>query len=722
VTCDPGEHVPPGEDARRQAVGRRPSKLIFNFQFQCYGAPVSAKKRRAESQEIPRPLSTPLTAAVAALCIIAFVLLVLGNMRATCATVDEPVHLLAGYSDVQWGDRRVNPEHPPLVKKLAALAILPLHPWPRSLSEPGSDAGNPSFRKLRGAFDRIPVDVANGVVAAHEFLYGFRSEVFARHDVEDSNLLPGEAAYAASDFQNDAARLLFSARLPIVAMGVLLALIIFFWSLELFGPAGALVSLAIFCFDPNFIAHSGLVTTDVPICSFVTGALYFLWRSLRRLTVPDALATAMFFSLALVSKYSAVLAIPIMLFLGLRQIARKQPWPTALPLALENRRTRTTVIIVFALCIAIISWAAVWSAYGFRYSAAAGAPGTAPRFDMDALLARDAAIEQVIETSHRFAGPQELAAVMASVDIGASRRVIRWAAQAHVLPEAFLYGFTWARLTSRYRAAFLRGEYADFGFPFYFAWTYLLKTPLMTMLLIALAFVVLLTRRHPGAAAFLLFPAVVWFVIALGSALDIGHRHLLPMYPFLFVACGSLAISWSALAPRRRLVFGVLVPALIVAGAFVVFSPPWRPRPVYPHHLSYFNELAGGPLNGYRSLVDSNLDWGQDLPALGQWLRDHRVSEPINFCYFGSADPRFYGIRHHNLFLGYEYERDEGFAAALPGLLAISATNLAGAAYDANARASWARFLSDTHAEKIGTAGYSIFIYRLSPTAKPVPK
>jgi hypothetical protein len=150
----------------------------------------------------------------------------------------------------------------------------------------------------------------------------------------------------------------------------------------------------------------------------------------------------------------------------------------------------------------------------------------------------------------------------------------------------------------------------------------------------------------------------------------------------------------------------------VAVSASVVFAPPWKPVIIYPDYLAYFNEFAGGPRNGYTCLVDSNLDWGQDLKKLKHWLDRHKIAEPINLCYFGMADPRYYQIPHVNLLGGCVFEPEEPFQAArIPGYLAISATNLQGVYLSAQGRALWARFLQDAHL--IDTIGYSIFIYRL---------
>jgi hypothetical protein len=157
-----------------------------------------------------------------------------------------------------------------------------------------------------------------------------------------------------------------------------------------------------------------------------------------------------------------------------------------------------------------------------------------------------------------------------------------------------------------------------------------------------------------------------------------------------------------------------LVLGATALSASVVFAPPWRPVRVYPHYLAYFNELGGGPRNGYRSMVDSSLDWGQDLKGLGAWLAERGITEPIDLCYFGMADPRYHGIPHVNLPGCYALEPAEPFErAGGAGYLAISATHLQGAYMSPELRARWRELLGG--ARLVDTVGHSIFIYALGP-------
>ena len=170
--------------------------------------------------------------------------------------------------------------------------------------------------------------------------------------------------------------------------------------------------------------------------------------------------------------------------------------------------------------------------------------------------------------------------------------------------------------------------------------------------------------------------------------------------------------------------------SLLVISSQFVFAPPWRPARIHPHYLAYFNELGGGPRNGVNNLVDSNLDWGQELKALSIWLGQRKIDKPIWFCCFGTADPRFYAIRHWNvpkILGGYEFESsrydaleaDGHYSEALdkfvtdlqPGqYIAISATNLSGVYLGRETHDVWERILEGC--TPIDQIGYAMFVYR----------
>jgi len=231
-------------------------------------------------------------------------------------------------------------------------------------------------------------------------------------------------------------------------------------------------------------------------------------------------------------------------------------------------------------------------------------------------------------------------------------------------------------------------------FPHYYLVTFLLKTPLPLLILLVLAAV--WGPRLPGrTAAFLWLPVAAYAALALAWGPQIGHRHLLPLYPFLFVSAGRTVVS--PRAPRR-----ILTGLLASWYAFGTLA-------VHPHYLAYFNELAGGQGRAWKLLVDSNLDWGQDLPALKEWMDEHGVAR-IKFSYFGGADPAYYGVRCDFL-PSYEVPPATPIVREVhPGdLVAVSVTTLQGLFLSPEDGTLMARLRG---LEPVGRAGWSIRIYR----------
>jgi hypothetical protein len=602
----------------------------------------------------------------------------------TSPTYDEPAHIAAGYSYARHGDYRLNPEHPPLVKRIAALAIGPL-----------DESANEIAKYWESALAFPPSQWRY----AHELLYGMRPEALARLGRPSTDRVEGTAAVTRANFLNDAEGVVTRARRMMVPFGVLLGLLLYLWSRQLFGTAGALLSLALFATEPSLIAHGSLVATDVPIALCLFGATYFFWRCTERFTWPDAVAFVLFSAAAFLVKFSAVVLVPLLAVLALL------------------RRSKVAFALIGAA--ALTTWVAIWAAYGWRYSAAADPAAAAaaelqhstPRlpdrvpghFPLQFSLRRHAADTRFFAEHRRTPSETESGSAFEYASVRGLGKLLLAVDRMHLFPEAYIYGAAFARERSVFRAAYLRGEYSDVGFPSYFFWTVLLKTPVVTLVLIVCAVALTLFRsEHRRRLRFAWIPVILYLLVAVRANLNIGHRHLLPLYPFLFLMCGVLAARWMRWAPRVRIAAAA---AVVLALAYVGLMPD---------RLSYINELGGGPANGYRHLVDSNYDWGQDLVKLRRWLDEQKVSEPINLCYFGTADPRYYGIRHRNLFLGYEYEPEDGLRAIVPGLLAVSATNLAGNYWDATAREEWRAFMEKTKARPVGRAGQSILIYRIS--------
>lgn len=188
------------------------------------------------------------------------------------------------------------------------------------------------------------------------------------------------------------------------------------------------------------------------------------------------------------------------------------------------------------------------------------------------------------------------------------------------------------------------GEVSSEGWKHYFPVVYTLKEPLAWLILVIISLLLLawqinlksfkfqvsnFIKNHFVEFAMLLWIAIYW-TTSIKNNLNIGVRHLLPTYPFLII---MVAGQISRIRYKIKYFSGI-----------VVFLLAWYVAEnikVWPYYLAYFNQLAGGPSGGYRYVVDSNLDWGQDLKRLSQWAKENGVEE-IHLDYFGWSDPAYY--------------------------------------------------------------------------------
>jgi len=418
------------------------------------------------------------------------------------------------------------------------------------------------------------------------------------------------------------------------------AALVFAWAWRLAGGTAAFAALALYAADPNLLAHAALATSDLAAVFFLLASASAFWWQLERPGRGGPWASALVFGLACVAKFSAVLLVP--LFVAMLALHfRIRP-------AARARWLRTTGGNVLAHAAG--AFAVIWACYGFKFS------GFSP----------------ALPPAAHYSAPWSHVLPY----IGWQGVVVKAALAAKLLPEAFLYGYAWVIQSARARAAFLAGDYSYFGWVSFFPLAFLWKSTEATLLGAAFAFGAAVRRgwqRAVGlreglvAATPLLAFAALYTAFSLTSHLNIGHRHILPLYPALYIACGAALASFAAVRVLRLLVIGLV--ALQLAACLAVA----------PHFLAYFNRLAGGPANGYRLLVDSSLDWGQDLPTLKTWL-DRRPApsrdEPIFLSYFGSGEPAYYGFRATRLpFInGFKYQ--SLWYEPQPGWYCISATML----------------------------------------------
>jgi hypothetical protein len=465
---------------------------------------------------------------------------------------------------------------------------------------------------------------------------------------------------------DNAEQILFMARVPTMMLALLLAVFVYRWARDLFGPWGGLLALVLCVFDPNLIAHGRLATTDLGATALLFIATYWAWRLLRRPTWGHLVATGFFFGLAQASKFSALLFGPIFALLFLWRAFAPQsfvlPVLPHLLVAYDGARQRwwskLVGLAVAGAIVVLIASLTLWAVYGFEFGPLDGItswPVPAPSH-----------FEQLFDISGRLAGED-----------------------------------------GRRAQGFLMGELYDGGRWTYFPVAVVLKTPLPTMAFLAGAIVLSLRRRVGQGMWVLVLPPLTFFAFSLASELNLGYRYILPALPFALVLAGRsgqwFAENLSQLRGRRRAALAIL------AGVLVGWSV-WSGVAIYPHYLAFYNELAGGPDNGWRFLVDSNIDWGQDLKGLKRWM-DERGVERLKLGYMGEAYPAYYGIAfdplpswpdrwehplHHELY----------FADPAPGLYAISVNLIQGRLVADPDTYAWFRTR-----EPIDKVGYSIFIY-----------
>jgi hypothetical protein len=535
-----------------------------------------------------------------------YVGLTVASLRQEAATFDEGAHLPAGYTYWARGDYRLNPEHPPLVKLLAAAPLLLLDVTMRD--------------------DDVTWSARRQWEFGRRFLYHW----------------------------NDADRLLLYGRLPIVALATALGLALYLSARRRFGRGPAVAALFFCALSPEMLAHGHLVTTDVAVALVTFLVVDTLERLHGGVNRRRALAFVASCAVALATKFSALLFVPIVA--ALSAVA-----------AWRSPRRALRIGAGFLLAIALLTVLLLWASYGFRYAAS---PDPEQTFDWSRVLPES----RVVATAVLAAREQRL------------------------LPEALLYGFLRFFKAQESRPAFLHGQVSDAGWWYYFPATLAVKTPVPLLLLVAAAALCAGRRRREWESElFLWLPPIVYMLLVMTRSLNIGHRHLLPIHPYLFILAGREVDA--LLQQPARLARAGAVGLLLWYGGGTLR--------LHPHYLAYFNEIAGGPANGHRWLVDSNLDWGQDLKGLKAWMDEAGVPS-IVLSYFGTADPDYYGIHCERLPGHLRPPRlARGFRAG--DWVAVSATNLEAVYLRGEAARLMERLRGETPVARVG---YSIFIYR----------
>lgn len=476
------------------------------------------------------------TRGMRALLLGAFAILCVHGLVWDSPTVDEFTHLPVGWFYLKTGDFDLAARTPPLVKTLAALPLLPLDPAIDTAKPAAESAwypwilGTDFMERNRAVYDRI-------------FLLG---------------------------------------RLPIVALGLLMGIVVHRWARELYGEAGGLTALALFAFCPTIVAHAHLATVDVGAAAFIVLALYLFYRYALDPTPGRLLASGLGLGLAQLAKTSAVLLYPILAILTLIVLIRQRTY----------RKSLGGLAAIVLLSLFVLN-----AGYLFQ-----GTGRPLGDFEFQSGFMK------------RISGLLPGGLPMP-------------------LPAPYLEGFDGIRLDAESGEFpnYLFGRWSREGTPVYYLVTLLYKNPL-PFLLLALAAPFARLRPRPAGEIFVALPLAVLLVASsvLTDKVNYGIRHILPVFPFLFIYMGRLAPFVLARGRAWR-----------TAGAVLLGLYPLSILAATPDTIAYFNLLARG--RGDEILLDSNLDWGQGLKRV-RAVMDREGIDRIGLAYFGHVDPAIYGI------------------------------------------------------------------------------
>jgi 4-amino-4-deoxy-L-arabinose transferase-like glycosyltransferase len=558
--------------------------------------------------------------------------LILITVHRESLTFDEQDHMYAGYQMWTAGDYGLNPEHPPLVKLLATLPVLGQKLW---------------VPTPKGIFFKAEAYMDGGEWLEH----------------------------------NDGAsqHLVFRMRMAASALALGLSLLIFVAAREWFGVEAAFVAMSFAVFEPNLLAHSGLVTTDVGAALFLLLAVYTFCRYVERSSWSRLLIAGLAAGLLLATKHSGVLIGPILPLLAAWEVATSP----------EGTRARLALHLAGACAmIAGISVLVLWSFYGFRYSARP-----------DGL--------QMVPTLAQYS------ASLKPLENG----VIGWIAHLHLLPESYLMGLVDIRSFAKNFNSFLLGHWYSHGVYWYFPIVITIKSTLGMLAALALTCFALAKgwmrvkfkgdespdRVRGRALAFLVIAGAVFLAVTIQNGLNIGVRHILPCYALAAILAGA---GLAALASRSRRWMWVSV---VLLGAHIASS-----LSVFPNTIAYANEAWGGARNTHLYLSDSNVDWGQQLYQVKEWENRHPGEE----CWFASfvegvVPMDMYGVKCHTLPNSMEGVFRIAPAEAVPpvihGAVLLSASEVAGGTWPSKDMYPYQRFQTLKPDEEID---YGILVYK----------
>ena len=554
----------------------------------------------------PVHTSTRVSTLLAILIILAGVTTSFFAFHQKSSTVDESVHEAAGYSYWATRDFGLNPEHPPLLKEIAALPLLFLH------LESKADS---AFFSQQNLWSFGPLFIFENTVDAETIQYAGRTSV-----------------------------LIFF---------VLLGVLTYRWARELFGEKIALVVLTFTMFSPNLLAHSPLITTDVAMTFAVLFASYTATQWLKHSSRKNFWWFTFALLVMFLTKFSALVVAPIFfVVLAVHSLlhtkrSQKKQW-----LAVVHDFFSEKFWPYMGALLLVVAGIMLFYSFDFQ------------------TLATSIDAKMFFET-------------LAKSLPGPLQSFVLWFITHVPFP---IFHFTEGAImvithNQGGHDSFLLGQTGNHGWWYYFPVLFFLKSSLVELFLVFGTVTVVLfsflrplilaksarvsallarLRTTPFDYFVLLLIPLLFFAMSMRSNLNLGLRHVLLVYPFVFLLSGIfLHELWKTVAGRV-----VVCVALIFSLAIALLS--------FPNYLSYFNPLLGGNTNARNIAVDSNVDWGQDLKALAKYLKDRDIHR-VYLAYFGTSRPSYYGISYDSV-PTFEQIKENG---PIHGTVVVSATLLA---------------------------------------------
>jgi hypothetical protein len=388
--------------------------------------------------------------------------------------------------------------------------------------------------------------------------------------------------------RRDAESILLAARTPNIVLTLLFIFAIAWWTRRRYGPAAGLCAAALCAFDPNLIAHGRYVTTDFPVTVFFFFATVLWVEYLEGAGMRRLLLASLAIALALVAKFSAVLLLPVLVLLYVAcWIRRPREFPVWRAPVAASVAIATAIVVV-----ALVYWP---------------------------------------DTVRCWRGEAPLLAKIAVRTNSIGEAMYQLGTRFHLPAYGFLFGLNAvAEHNDQGHQSYLLGMRSPNGWWYYFPVVFAVKSTMAalfaTLLLLAAGVWQVVKRQwlSPMTLGLVLTP-VFYFAVSMSSGINIGMRHILPVYPFLYV---GIAACLAGKLPMKRA-------GLVALGALTLLQIGECAR-IAPDYLAFFNELVGGPGKGPEYLVDSNIDWGQDLKKLSRWMNDHGAKR-VRVFYFGNG-------------------------------------------------------------------------------------